>query len=1122
MPRGQASNEGDLEAQILRYLRVRPGLTAREMASELGVDRTAVNRLLHGRLRGQVRQDRAYRWYLMSEQSAGRDDNGEQIRDTALGRLVHYYLDCIRRDAPSISVYASSRTGHLDYAEISALPGLSNGSPFAGDEVAALLGRVRYERQATAYFGFPVVFRWRRGRQGWEGGFVEPLFLFPLEVETSEQPIVPGVSGFPVINGAAMKSLVGGGPADVANELLALERDLGLYEVDAAPDFDELYRRLADVRPEWPWKEKADPERLEQTPRLCDVRNAGIYNRAVVLLADRPRYTAGLEAELYALGRLLEDGYAGTALGEWISGQGDEGRDAGDQEGEDKHVLEVVPLNDEQREAVRRALSQRLTVITGPPGTGKSQVVTSILVNAAYRRQKVLFASKNNKAVDVVEVRVNALGPRPILVRLGGNQHAGKLAEYLLSLLAATLSSSEEEEYAQCLRRHEKLLASLSENEKEKNKLIGQRNLVDELDEESEKARRILPQEGLAWIKHHGAEHIEGAAKEIGAAMDAADRGRQSLPVRIAWRLVRRSRYGKLSEVVRRYEDVLKKLGVGPPPVSECNDIGAWRTWSKELNERVALSARVGCYFEALSKLRTMKGLEELTREQIALEEEIRQNACQIWSLWLRIQAAKLSKDDRRLLSQYSTVLRMLAEAGGEGELPAELRQKYRDLRRKVSHLLPCLAITSLSARGRIPWEAGGFDLLVIDEASQCDIASALPLLYRARRVVVIGDQQQLRHISTLPKGQDAQLLVRYGLAQDFANWAYSQVSLFELAAGIAGGEDIVTLRDHFRSHGEIIEFSNRYFYEGKLRLATPYKSLRRPSWEKHSIRWVDVKGEVRRPVSGGAVNEKEAKAVIAELKELIVEKGYEGSVGVVTPFRAQANRIRELASADKSLWRCLPQAEFLCDTVHGFQGDERDVMIFSPVVSSGITEGALRFLENSGNLFNVAITRARAMLVVVGDREAAKQCPVRYLRDFSSYVTDVERQEAESIDQKMSDLGSEYPPVPDPSIVSEWEKILYRALHQAGIRCIPQYKVEQYSLDLALIDGDRRLDIEVDGERYHRAWDGELCRLDQIRNQRLYELGWDVMRFWVYEVRDDLEGCVRRVQEWKKAGGAS
>ncbi len=67
----------------------------------------------------------------------------------------------------------------------------------------------------------------------------------------------------------------------------------------------------------------------------------------------------------------------------------------------------------------------------------------------------------------------------------------------------------------------------------------------------------------------------------------------------------------------------------------------------------------------------------------------------------------------------------------------------------------------------------------------------------------------------------------------------------------------------------------------------------------------------------------------------------------------------------------------------------------------------------------------------------------------------------------------------------------------------------------LALLSGDRRLAIEIDGDRYHHNWDGELCRWDQIRNQRLMELGWDVMRFWVYQVRDDLENCVRRVQDW-------
>jgi len=79
----------------------------------------------------------------------------------------------------------------------------------------------------------------------------------------------------------------------------------------------------------------------------------------------------------------------------------------------------------------------------------------------------------------------------------------------------------------------------------------------------------------------------------------------------------------------------------------------------------------------------------------------------------------------------------------------------------------------------------------------------------------------------------------------------------------------------------------------------------------------------------------------------------------------------------------------------------------------------------------------------------------------------------------------------------------------------LPQYQVEKYALDLVLFDGERYLDIEVDGERYHRNWTGELCRRDQVRNHRMFELGWDVMRFWVYEIRDDMDGCIKRIQDW-------
>jgi very-short-patch-repair endonuclease len=224
---------------------------------------------------------------------------------------------------------------------------------------------------------------------------------------------------------------------------------------------------------------------------------------------------------------------------------------------------------------------------------------------------------------------------------------------------------------------------------------------------------------------------------------------------------------------------------------------------------------------------------------------------------------------------------------------------------------------------------------------------------------------------------------------------------------------------------------------------------------------------------------------------------------------------LQEMLHARAELESVGGRAELLVDTVHKFQGDERDVMFFSPVVARGMSSGALGFLRNNGNLFNVAITRARGLLHVVGDRAAAASCGVGYLERFAEYVSglDVRRETAEAIGS--SDIPLDYPTVTHPERVSEWERVFYRAMVAAGLRPIPQFSVEQYDLDFALIDGERKLAIEVDGERYHRSWTGELCLKDQLRNQRLIELGWDVRRFWVYEVRDGLDSCLRVLADW-------
>lgn len=156
-------------------------------------------------------------------------------------------------------------------------------------------------------------------------------------------------------------------------------------------------------------------------------------------------------------------------------------------------------------------------------------------------------------------------------------------------------------------------------------------------------------------------------------------------------------------------------------------------------------------------------------------------------------------------------------------------------------------------------------------------------------------------------------------------------------------------------------------------------------------------------------------------------------------------------------------------------------------------------------------------MLIVVGDMQYCSECKISYMEHFVDYI-----RKHLHVEKPLSTLtcyeSREYPRVDNPEQVSDWERYFYTELFDAGIKTVPQYPVDKYKLDLALFFKDRMLDIEVDGEMYHRDWNGELCYRDQLRNQRLYEIGWDVKRFWVYQIRDALPWCIEQIREWMKS----
>jgi very-short-patch-repair endonuclease len=155
--------------------------------------------------------------------------------------------------------------------------------------------------------------------------------------------------------------------------------------------------------------------------------------------------------------------------------------------------------------------------------------------------------------------------------------------------------------------------------------------------------------------------------------------------------------------------------------------------------------------------------------------------------------------------------------------------------------------------------------------------------------------------------------------------------------------------------------------------------------------------------------------------------------------------------------------------------------------------------------------------LIVVGDLQYCLKSKVPYLEAFARYCSDLGSREDIPPKETTASVSKKYPPVDNPELVSEWEiKFYEEALFNAGIQTIPQYPVDKYILDFALfLEDGRKLDIEIDGEMYHRQWNGELCYRDQLRNQRLIELGWDVKRFWVYQIRDDTNWCIEQIKKW-------
>ena len=742
----------------------------------------------------------------------------------------------------------------------------------------------------------------------------------------------------------------------------------------------------------------------------------GIYNSATLMAGDSAA-TANLIKEL---DRLKDrDDWQQTAAASLVSGL----TSAIPASKSSLPMVAPLTINHAQELILKKSAAAGTMVVTGPPGTGKSQIVVDLVANALTHGETVLVTSTNNAAVDVAVARANAVVPG-LLIRTG-NKSA---REALPDLIAQLISGAKEVNQVD----RASMEGSLFRASKERDEFL----LA---------LKRCAELENLHHSQLQIEEKLESEVRVFGA-VDVSDEGAPEVLQR-AQRCARRKiilsyRWKRLA---KKYKLATAALSISPTL--------KWLALRVENLERQ----------QEILQLRTTIG--EVGKRSDEVDDHWRTSS-------VALTRAAVADSIARNKSRFSTL--------------AQARASYYGTLKAIETVLPFLrgwACTTLSLHQNFPLEPAIFDVAVVDEASQCNLAYILPAAFRAKRLILVGDPNQLPPIVNVTPEQEISIAMRNGVsAAELTRRRLSSsiYSAYDFFANVVGDANVDLLNEHYRSHPRIARWFNEAFYGSELTVLTDISNMAEGS---RSLSWIDTPGTASQPAKGSWVNDAEARQVMKVLEEYLTSGK---TVGVVTPFSAQARHIGEMALRQFGRDR-LGDLDFRSGTAHSFQGDERDVMVFSCVLAEGISSGAAKWVQGERRLINVAVSRARQTLIVIGNPNIGEfDCPtLTSLHMFSKTVH-------EFADSRIG-----------PRIDSEAERRLYEAMIVDGLDPLSKFDVEGYELDFGIISGELRIDVEVDGDQHYEKTVGSHLRLrrqDIARDAVLTRAGWMVKRVPAWE----------------------
>lgn len=703
--------------------------------------------------------------------------------------------------------------------------------------------------------------------------------------------------------------------------------------------------------------------------------------------------------------------------------------------------------NRSQRRATESAMSNSMSIIEGPPGTGKTQTILNIIANIIYSGKSVTVISNNNSAVHNVQEKLEKSGYGSLVASLGNNfnrkvffgrdnaiekfeEH--ELDEDQISEVDSHIASltAELDECFQKRNRVSQLKEMLSEAQNEQRHLYIQqpldREVYDQIDQE---------------FKSNKLKHNYMALRQIVA------KGKLS----IIDKLILLFKYGYFD--ILHVDDYIDALPIYANHKFYELHISAIQTEIEELEG----------WLESVDEQSKLKSLIELS---------------------LKLFRATLSM-------RYRSMEKIEFE-----------RESYKSQFSEFIKRYPVITSSTLSLHTSVP-KGYLFDYLVIDEASQVDIIKASICFANARRVIVVGDSCQLKHIV----GRDSVETVEsiHDIFNVAAAYNYATKSILDSLKELYGSNIPTTmLREHYRCHPDIIGFCNKRFYNDELLVMTQQES---DNASPFRIIETSIGG------SKGLYNQRQ----IDETAQYIVDNfaDHLDRVGVISPYRTHADMLQSQ----------LPKG-CEADTIHKFQGREKDVIIFNSVANQ-----INSFIDNP-NLINVAVSRAVESFVIV--KPQSMELPhgtsigdlVRYICyrynkettiqngvigsvfdllykeynhlyiNFASKNRDVAGSPAEVIAYRLLDEILQEPQFASIDFLREY---FLRDLVR-DINCFEQEQVEYIRhgarLDFLLynkIDRCPILAIEVDGVTFHKAKKQQ--QRDALKNSILEQLKLPLLR---------------------------